>query len=90
MCSDYVLRGMSGLRGVMFHMMFVENEDAVRRQIVISCQRAARQEIVHGFVELDAHGRVLMVQQEIEAEIPFLPHADFDGVRNFQQRLHAA
>ena len=84
MCPDNVLRGMSGLGGMMVRVMLVQNEDTVRRQIVIARQRAPGQEIVHRFVELDADGRVLMVQQEIEAEISFLPHTHFDGVRNLQ------
>ena len=36
--------------------MFVQHEHSVRREIIIAGQRLAGEEIVHGFVELDADG----------------------------------
>ena len=62
----------------------------MRGQVVITGKRAAGQEIVHGFVELDAHGRVLMIDQNIHPHARFLAHADLDVIRHFQQGLNAA
>ena len=47
--------------------MLIEHKHTVRRKVIISGEGIARQEIVHRLVELDAHWRVLVVQQEKDA-----------------------
>ena len=36
--------------------MFIEHQDAMRREVVVAGEGVAGQEIVHGLVKLDAHG----------------------------------
>src|SRR5439155_3086101 len=42
---------------------FVEDQHAVGREVVVALQDGAGQKIVHGFVKLDAHGRILVVEE---------------------------
>ena len=71
-------------------MMFVKDQHAVRRDVVVAGERVAREEIVHRFVELDADGRVLVVEQEENAHAFLFAHADFDVFGNLEQRLQSA
>src|SRR5208282_147408 len=69
---------------------FVKDQHAMRRNVVVAGERIAREEIVHGFVELDADGRVLVVEQEENAHAFLLAHADFDVFGNLEQWLQPA
>ena len=70
--------------------MFVEDEHAVRREVVVAGEGVAGEEIVHGLVKLDAHGRILVVEQKKDAHAFLLAHADFDVFGHFEQGLQAA
>src|SRR5882724_4188193 len=70
--------------------MVIEHEDAVGREVEITGDGRAGEEIVHGLVELDADGGVLVVQQEIDAGVFLLAQADLDGVGHFQEGLDVA
>lgn len=75
----------------MFHGdALVKDKDAVRRDVVVSGEGLAAEEIVHWFVELQAHWRVLVVEQKEDLGVVFLAHADFDSVWNFNERNDAA
>ena len=77
------------IRDLVFRM-FVQHQHAVRRQIVRPGEGRAREEVVHRFVELDAHWRGLMVEQEENFPIVRLAHAHFHVVRHFEQRMETA
>ena len=66
--------------------MFIQHKNTVGRQIVITSESAGREKIVHRFVKLDSHGRILVIEEEINSRVSALPQAHFDGVGNFQQR----
>ena len=70
--------------------MFVQNENAVRLQIVISGKRVSGQKIVHRFIKLQPQRGALMVQKEIDFRIVLLPQADFDVVGDLEQRMEVA
>ena len=70
--------------------MFVEDEHAVRRKVVVAGEGVAREEVVHGLVKLDAHGRILVVEQKEDARAFLFAHADFDVFGDFEQGLQAA
>ena len=70
--------------------MLVEHQHAVRRQIVVAGEGVAGEKIVHRLVELDAHGRILVVEQKINARAFLLSHADLDVFRHFEQRMQGA
>ncbi len=44
--------------------VLIQHEYAVGREVIIAGERVAGEEIVHGLVELDAHRRILMIEQE--------------------------
>jgi len=44
--------------------MFVENEHAMRLEVKISRDSGAGKKIVHRFVELNAQGRIPVIQKE--------------------------
>lgn len=68
----------------------VEHEHAVRREIVVAGEGLAGQKIVHRLVEGDAHGGILVVEQEINLLVALLPEADFDVVGHLEQRMEVA
>ena len=70
--------------------MFVEHENAVGLEVEISRDGCSGEEIVHGFVKLDAVRRGLMVEQEVDVGIVPVPHANLDLIRHFEQRMKVA
>ena len=62
----------------------------MRGQIIIAGKGAAGQEIMHWLIKTDANGGILVVEEEIDLHLIFLPHAHFDGVGHFEQRMNAA
>ena len=82
-------RGGNGSRGFPFPLrMLVEDQDAVRRQIVAPGEGDTGEIIVHGFVKLDAHVRILMIEQEENLDPFLLPQADLDGTFRSGCKLH--
>ncbi len=70
--------------------MVVKDQDAKRLEVVIARESDSGEEIMHGLVKLDADGGILMVNQEENARAFFLPHADLDVFRDFEQRMEVA
>lgn len=70
--------------------MVVENEDAVGREVIISGKRITREKIMHRFVELNPHWRILVVEQKKHPGAVLFPHADLDVFRNFKQGMEIA
>src|SRR6185369_8104529 len=62
----------------------------MRLQIIVARECITGEEIMHRFVELNSYRRSLMVQQEKNAGIVFLPHADLDGIGHFEERVEVA
>ena len=69
--------------------LFVEDEDAVRGEVVVAGEGAAGEGVVHGLEEGDAHGGILVVDEEVDFDAVALPHADFHGVGHLEQRVDA-
>ena len=67
--------------------MIIEDQDAMRWEIEVASKRAAGEKIVHGLVKLDAHGRILVIEEEINARVFLLAHGDLHGVRHFEKGL---
>jgi hypothetical protein len=67
--------------------MFVENEHAVGLKFMRP--KIARQEIVHGLVELSLQEKTDGSKGKTPG-VFLLPHADFDVIRNLQQRVQVA
>jgi hypothetical protein len=61
---------------------------AVGREVVIAAEGPFGQKIVHRFVEGDAHGGVLVVEQKEYLGALLLPHADFHRIGHFEQRCN--
>ena len=70
--------------------MFIKHKNPVGRQIAITRDGVPGKEIVHRFIELNAQGRTLMVEQEVNPGIAFLAQADFDIFRHFEQWMEVA
>ena len=70
--------------------VFVEDENTVRLEVKVPGNSCAGKEIVHGFVKLNAVWSGLMIEQEIDVGIVFVPHADFNLIGHFKQRMDIA
>ena len=70
--------------------MFVEDEHAVPRKVVVAGDGVAGEVVVHRLVKMDADGRILMVEQEINPRAFLLAHADLDIFGDFEQGLPPA
>ena len=62
----------------------------MRREVIVAGKGVARQVVMHRLVKLDADGRVLVVEQKVNAGAFFFPHADLDIFRNLEQRVQGA
>src|SRR5665213_4211229 len=65
----------------------VQDQDAVGREVVVAAEGAFGEEIMHRLVEGDAHRGALVIEEEINFGVFFLPQADFDGVRHFEKTV---
>ena len=70
--------------------MFIQYQDAMGWQIVVSGESISGQKVMHRFIELEPKWRVLMIQKEIYPGIIFLPQTDLNVIGHFQQRMQVA
>src|SRR5437899_9107751 len=81
----------SDSRRLMFgNRMLIQNQHSMWLQVVIAGNVVAGQKVVHRFIKLDAHRRILMVEQEKNVRIFPGSHADLDVFRHFEQRMEIA